>query len=319
MKKARRDIAQEITDAILNQLSKGVIPWQQSWKASTSLPLRHNGQPYNGINVLMLFCTAIEAGYSSPFWMTFAQAKALGGKVRKGERSTPVVYYGVAGGSKSSDTSEESTQEAQPVRRFLRSYPVFNADQIEGLPGRFSPAFEGSAHTDYDSTIQRLLEEMTAGLDLSGGYSETGNIACYRPRLDAIQMPPRTAFDNYCEYAITRAHEMTHATQSAKRLDIDYSDPQKKKKWGDEGYALGELFAELAAAFTGAHLGVQGDYIPASAAYIDNWMTVLKKDKNALLKVSGDAQRAVDYLFKLTSTGSPALSRAKENAEVTAA
>ena len=132
----KRDIYSQVTDQIIAELESGVVPWRKPWSAGhpagpVSRPLRHNSKAYSGINVLMLWMAALDHGFDAPLWMTFKQAKELGGFVRKGEKGSPVVYAGTL-------TKEEETAEGERETReipFLKTYTVFNVAQIEGLPG----------------------------------------------------------------------------------------------------------------------------------------------------------------------------------------
>ena len=134
----RPNPAETITRAIIERLEAGVRPWVQPWTgASISRPLRACGTPYQGINVVWLWMTAQMGGFASPYWMTYLQAQKLGGQVRRGERSTIAVFYK----SYSAEVEDRATGETQQeARRVLKSFPVFNASQVDGLPERFSPA-----------------------------------------------------------------------------------------------------------------------------------------------------------------------------------
>lgn len=136
----KKDIYQTITDRIIADLEKGVRPWMKPWSTENaagriSLPLRANGVPYRGINILMLWSQSIERGYSSPHWMTFKQAKELGAFVKKGEQAAQVVY---ASTLSRTETDEHTGEESERNIPFLKSYAVFNAEQVEGLPERFT-------------------------------------------------------------------------------------------------------------------------------------------------------------------------------------
>jgi antirestriction protein ArdC len=303
-----RDIAQEITDQIIALLEAGgELPWRKPWSSAggAGLPLRHNGEPYRGINTFMLGLKAMSCGYASPYWMSFNQALELGAAVRKGEKSTAVVYYGTARKTASDDAGSDRDEGDEPgggAYRFLRVFAAFNAEQIDGLPGRFFPARDEPPGEGPEpiAPLREIVEAMTAGLGVT--YVEGGDRACYIRALDAIHMPEARRFLSYQHYVATRVHELAHATETPQRLAIDYG----AKVFGNEAYAKGELYAELCAAMVGAHLGFAPGHIEDHAAYVQSWLSVLRGDKRFILKASADAQRGADYLFAAVEAGKAA-------------
>ena len=150
--------ATRITQEIIARLEAGTKPWIKPWRGvPVSRPLRACGIPYRGMNVFWLWMVADMCGYASPFWMTYNQASKLGGQVRKGEKSTIAIFYKSYTKEVEAPDTGETTDEA---RRVLKSYPVFNADQVEGLPERFYPA-AGKAGT---GLARRRRRERRAGL-----------------------------------------------------------------------------------------------------------------------------------------------------------
>jgi antirestriction protein ArdC len=290
-KSSNPDIYTRITNQIVSALEQGVKPWTQPWNAAhaagpVSRPLRHNGQPYAGINVLTLWASSMERHYSAPIWMTFKQALELGGHVRKGEKGSPVVYANTIVRTEEGDNGEDE-ERAIP---FLKAYTVFNIEQIDELPAHYYAAANPSANPD-----ERLVhaEEFFAatGADIRHG----GGSAYYVPSADFIQMPPFETFRDAQAYYATLAHECTHWTRHQSRLDRDLG----RKRFGDEGYAREELVAELGAAFLCADLGLRLEDREDHAAYIGSWLKVLKDDKRAIFSASAHAQRAADFLHGL--------------------
>ena len=248
------------------------------------MPLRHNGQAYRGINVLILWGQAQEVGYAAPYWMTYRQAQVLGGQVRKGEHSTPVVYYGTA----LKDGEGEQGEDGKKLFRFIRTFNVFNAAQIEGLPERFYAERNASA------PVAERIPELEAFVRRTGAdVRHGGGRAFYRKSDDFIQLPEFGAFADAEQYYATLAHELTHWTMHASRLDRDMG----RKRWGDEGYAAEELVAELGAAFVGAELGLRPDHVDDHAAYIAGWLRVLRDDRRFVFIAAAKAQEAADYLL----------------------
>lgn len=285
---ARPDIHARITHTVIAQLEAGVRPWTQPWKTSASArrPLRHDGTPYNGINVVLLWAEAAERGYTRPTWMTFRQALALGAHVRKGERGTMVVYANQIVRTETDDAGEEAERRIP----FLKAYTVFNVDQIEGLPADDdAPAAEA---INLDDRIGRIDAFFRAcGADIRHG----GGSAYYAPGPDLVQMPAFACFRGADDYYATLAHEMTHWTRHPSRLDRDLG----RRRHGDAGYAREELVAELGAAFLCADLGLALEPREDHACYIASWLEVLRNDVRFVVAAAAHAQRAVGWLHGL--------------------
>lgn len=288
----KSDVYERITTRIVAELEQGVRPWLKPWSAEHAAgritrPLRAGGIPYQGINVLMLWAEAVAKGYAAPIWMTFRQAQELGGFVRKGEHGSLVVY---ADRIRRTEVNEETGEEAEHEVPFLKGYTVFNVEQIEGLP----PHFYAVAEPRLDP-VQRIgsTEEFFAatGADIRHG----GAMACYSVAEDRVRMPRFESFRDAESYYATLAHEVTHWTRHEKRLDREFG----RKRWGDEGYAMEELVAELGAAFLSADLDLTPEPREDHAAYIGSWLKVLKNDKRAIFTAASHAQRAADYLHGL--------------------
>ncbi len=249
-------------------------------------PLRHNGQPYKGINILQLWASAEIAGYACPIWLTFQQAKELGGHVKKGEHGSPVVY---ASTFKRTDKTEDG-QETEEEIPFLKEYTVFNVEQCEELP----PHFYALAEPPKEK-IERIehAERFFAGTGAKIEYG--GNRACYLIEADYVRMPPFETFRDSESHAATVAHELTHWTRHPLRLDRDLG----RKRFGDEGYAMEELVAELGSAFLCADLQITPEIREDHAGYIHEWLKVLKDDKRAVFTAASHASKAVDFLHGL--------------------
>jgi antirestriction protein ArdC len=288
----RCDIYTRITDKIVADLEQGVRPWFRPWSVDhaegrITRPLRYNGIRYNGINVIMLWSTAIIKGYTCPHWLTFKQARDLGGNVRRGETGELVVYADRIKRTEIDARGEECEREIP----FLKGYTVFNAEQCEGLPAQYMAKPEMPTLTP----MQRLEEVdrffAATGADIRHG----GTRAYYAEGSDFVQMPPFETFRDAESYAATLAHELTHWTKHDRRLARDMG----RVKWGDEGYAREELVAELGSAFLCADLGITPETREDHAAYIAPWLKVLKDDKRFIFSAASHAQRAADYLHGL--------------------
>lgn len=292
---ARQDVYSRITNQIIEALEQGVKPWTQPWNAAhaaghVSRPLRHNGQPYAGINVLTLWASAMTAHYAAPIWMTFKQAIELGGHVRKGERGSPVVYANTISRTEADEATGDDTQRTIP---FLKAYTVFNVEQVEGLPAHFYAQAEQVRNPD-----ERIADAEAFFAATRADIRHGGDCAYYSPTLDYIQMPMFEAFRDAHSYYATLAHEATHWTRHATRLERDFG----RRKFGDDGYAREELVAELGAAFLCADLGLRLEDRDDHASYIGHWLSVLKDDKRAVFAAAAHAQRAADYLAGFSRT-----------------
>ena len=289
---ARPDVYGRVTDKIIADLEQRVRPWFKPWNTEHTAgriarPLRHNGIPYKGINVVMLWSASIMKGYTCPLWLTFKQALELGGNVRKGETGELVVYADRITRTET-DARGEACEREIP---FLKGYTVFNAEQCDGLPTHYTAKVEAPTLTP----LQRLESSdrffAATGADIRHG----GNRAYYAEGADFVQMPPFETFRDAESYAATLAHELTHWTKHEKRLARDMG----RVKWGDEGYAREELVAELGSAFLCADLGITPEVRDDHAAYIASWLKVLKNDKRFIFSAASQAQRAADYLHGL--------------------
>jgi antirestriction protein ArdC len=289
----RRDIYQSITDRIVAELEKGVRPWHQPWSAShmdgrVTLPLRHNGVAYRGVNIITLWMASLDKGYRAPTWMTFKQAIDLGGGVRKGEKGSLSVYADTITRTEvDGQTGEENPQEIH----YMKGYTVFNVEQIDGLPARYygkpAPRLEPLPRIEHAEAFFAAT-----GADIRHG----GERAYYAIGSDHVQMPPFEAFRDAESYYATLAHESTHWTRHASRLDRSFG----QKRFGDDGYAVEELVAELGAAFLCAGLELAPELREDHASYLDHWLTVLKADKRAIFTAASHAQRAADFLHGVT-------------------
>jgi antirestriction protein ArdC len=285
---ARPDIHTRITNQILAQLEAGVRPWTQPWasNAPVSRPLRHDGTPYSGINILLLWSEAGARGFTSPTWMTFRQALALGAHVRKGERGSTVVYANTLVKTETTDAGDDETTRIP----FLKAYTVFNIDQIEDLPERY--ALQPQPIVNPEDRVANIEAFFRAcGADVRHG----GGMAYYAPGPDVVQMPPFESFRDAESYYATLGHEMTHWTRHPTRLDRDFG----RQRFGDEGYAREELVAELGSAFLCADLGLALEPREDHAAYLASWLQVLRDDKRFIVSAAAHSQRAVAFLHHM--------------------
>lgn len=299
-----QDLCEQVTAAIIAELERGVMPWSKPWAGSGGpvMPRRHAGARYRGINVLILWGAAEAAGYRSPHWMTFKQALEYGACVKKGEKSTRIVFANKVLRSEVNDTGETVEKNFS----FLKAYSVFNAEQIDKLPAQFTvpaPApvtvaggdlKDWAAHAPSVAWFEAIPAEVI----------HRGERAVFIPSQDRIELPPRDVFFSPEAYFSTRAHETIHWTKAEKRLNRDFG----AARFGDEGYAMEELVAELGAAFIMAEIGHQPAIREDHAPYIAVWLKVLKRDSKAILTAAAKASDALDYLewFQPNASGQQA-------------
>jgi antirestriction protein ArdC len=288
----KTDVYQRITDQIVCELEKGVRPWMKPWNAEHAAgritrPLRGNGIPYQGINVLMLWSAAMEKGYAAPVWMTFKQASELKASVRRGEHGSLVVY---ADKIIRAETDAATGEEAERAIPFMKGYTVFNVEQIDGLPEHYYA--KAAPRVD---TVQRIEQAESFFAKTTATIRYGGTMAYYNVSQDFVQMPPFESFRDAESYYATLAHETTHWTRHKSRLDRDFG----RKRFGDEGYAMEELVAELGSAFLSADLDLTPELREDHASYIASWIKVLKGDRRAIFSAASHAQRAADFLHGL--------------------
>lgn len=286
------DVYTRVTDQIIAALENGTKPWEPSWNNGSRtggvMPLRACCIPYKGINILLLWIAAEKAAYQSPTWMTFKQAMELGGCVRKGEKGTGIVYAGAREVERETPTGESETDSIP----FLKSYTVFNREQIDGLPeiAAVAPVNDRFAEPKTPiNAVETFVYAITSKIIFGGSR------AAYIPSTDEIHMPPLDEFTTAEAFYATLAHELIHFTKAKHRLDRSFD----AKRFGDSGYAMEELVAEIGAAYLGAQFGFAPYHIEDHASYLAHWLTVLKNDKRAIFTAASYAQKAVDYLNEM--------------------
>jgi antirestriction protein ArdC len=283
------NVYEVVTTRIIAQLEAGTVPWRRPWPLAANLISR---KAYRGINRLLLgSCDS----YSSPYWLTFKQALALGGNVRKGEHGAMVVFWkdtsAKPGGDDDSETGGADDSETTRRRFILRYYYVFNIEQCEKIPADKIPAAPDGA--DVDAAAEAIAARYLAdgGPELVHG----GARACYSVLADRVQMPARDIFSGTAEYYSTLFHELTHSTGHAKRLARE--ELGKMAAFGETDYAAEELTAELGSAMLCSVAGVEPQAVQDNqAAYIAGWLQALRNDPRAVVTAASRAQRAADYI-----------------------
>ena len=286
--KPRRDVYQEVTDQILAALDAGTVPWRNPITLAGGLPRNLlSRKAYRGVNVFLLTMAAMARGYSSPWWLTFRQALARGGAVRKGERATQVVFWKLLEREEQNDAGEVETTKL-PVLRF---YSVFNSDQCDGLdlPQREAVVREHEPVPECERIVREY--QGRGGPRVING----GSRAVYDYLTDLVTLPYPRHFESAEEYHGTLLHELAHSTGHPSRLARRKSG--ELYAFGSVPYGREELVAECAAAFVSAEAGIGPRVIANQAAYIAGWKRTIRADKRVVVLAAAAGQRAADLIL----------------------
>jgi antirestriction protein ArdC len=288
----RNRLVPTITDQIIAMLDRVTTEFRLPWYSPARNMMRPvniaSNKAYRGVNILALWATAHEKGYSSGTWGTYRQWAEAGAQVRKGEKSAYIVFY-----KELTVASEDGDGDETDTRHFARAMPVFAAEQVDGWT---APKVDAPP-----PPIMTPIEQAEAFVAATGvSVTHGGDRAFYRPSTDSIQLPPREAFigsptSTPAEaYYSTALHELTHWTSHESRCNR-----QLGKRFGDDAYAMEELVAELGAAFLCADLGITAEPRVDHAQYLNHWLTVMKADKKAIFTAASKASDATAFLAAL--------------------
>jgi len=289
---AKLDIYQAVTDRILAMLDQGTVPWRH--------PIKHRGgagdgfpknldsnRAYRGVNVFLLAVTSWMKGYESDYWLTYKQAQKRGGQVRRGEKSSLVVFW------KQHNVKDKETGEDKKVP-VIRHYNVFNAEQCEGIEAPDAIVPDDTEPFEPIDAAERIV----TGYRNAPVIEHGGGQAFYRPADDKVRIAEPGRFESREAYYATLFHELTHSTGHKSRLDRGLGS--RLSVFGSADYSKEELVAEMGAAFLAAASAISPPTIEQSAAYIDGWRKKLKGDKKLVVQASGAAQRAADLILGVT-------------------
>jgi antirestriction protein ArdC len=279
-----------VTNQILEALSEGVVPWRKPWSSIDGGTHRNgiSNKPYRGLNPFILDIKSMRMGYSDPRWVTYKQSTTLGGKVTRGEKGTPIMFWKKL--DPKASAIEEAESDGKPMPKgamMLRVYYVFNVEQCEGL--KLKPLVK--AEDTFDGIA--MAAAIVAGYH-GPKVSHGGDRAFYAPRMDAVRLPEPSSFVSADAYYGTAFHELTHSTGHPDRLgrfDLDSTLPS----FGSEDYSKEELVAEFGAAFLCNASGITST-LPQSASYIENWANVIRKDSKLIIHAAAQAQKAADLI-----------------------
>ncbi len=291
----RQDVYQMITDIILEKLEQGVIPWKQRWSTQGPAANYLTMKPYQGINALLL--NSIDFAY--PYFLTFKQTQQLGGKVKKGVKSLPVVYwqwyyYHQETARRLTEEEAKALPDNEVERKaFLRYYRVFNIQDTEGI--KFNLPSQNTLILNDEEKLLKGFQPLSTMPKPVATRTESST-PFYHPKRDYINMPPMTDFQSTEAYFQVLYHEITHATGHRKRLNRNgITEPQHFGSWN---YSQEELVAEMGASFLSNIIGLQTEAeLTDAASYIQGWLRVLRNDKRFVVEAAQHAQKAVDYIM----------------------
>jgi antirestriction protein ArdC len=269
-----------VTEKIIKQLESGVAPWRKPWTCQTPVNLLTQKE-YRGLNVF----TLASQGFPSRFWLTYNQATKLGGRIRKGEKSSPVIFWNI--GDEQETTAQDGAKETS--RPFLlRYYSVFNLSQAEGIDIPASLLQETRTNDPIET-----CEQIVTNMPVPPAFEQSDK-AWYSPTNDVVGRPARGLFHSSEEYYATEFHELAHSTGHAKRLRRENFD--NPVSFGSESYSKEELIAEMTSAMLCGIAGIEQRILENSAAYLKTWITRLKSDSRLLVSAASQAQKAADFI-----------------------
>jgi antirestriction protein ArdC len=282
--KSKVDVYQIVTNQIIEMLEQGTIPWSRPWQLHCPMNLVSK-KAYRGINVFLLDYSTRQQGYSRPYWISYKQAQQLGGQVRKGEKSTIVVFWKFIAVKERDENGETKAKEVP----FLRYYRVFNVEQCDIPDGKIPQ----TSKLDFNPVDQ--AEEIIANMPNRPGIKFDGNNRAFYSRItDSVHLPPKERFKIESGYYSTALHELIHSTGHPSRLNR--KTLTESHSFGDHNYSQEELIAEMGSAFLCGTCGIERT-IDNSAAYIQSWLKALKNDKRMVVRASSQAQKAADYIL----------------------
>ncbi len=294
----KTDIYAKVTDRLIELLENGDSAYTRPWASVTASGLPVNlasKKAYRGINTLILWGEALDKGYSSNVWGTYAQWAERGAQVRKGEKSACVVFWKFFDAKGSGESQEDSSEETVNRGCIARAYHVFNVSQVDNAPADIVSVPVPSFTTDRIPALEAFVSATGAKVANDGGSR-----AFYRPGTDSVHMPAISLFPEVWGYYSTLMHELTHWTGHESRLD---RKKEMGRRFGDANYAMEELVAELGSAYLCATLGLSPESPREDhAGYLASWLKVLKSDKRAIFTAASKAQAASDYLHAFSAS-----------------
>ena len=285
---AKSNVFDIVTQQIIDALERGTVPWRKEWDSTAFQTPRNltTAKPYQGINFFLLAMAGER--FSSPFWLTYRQARERAGQVRKGEKGAPIFFWKICDRGDQDDETGPDTEKSS--RRFVaRYYTVFNVEQCDGIE------YPRAQPTSRDNPPVERCDQLVAGYAAGPEIRHGGQIASYSPIGDVVRMPERNAFHTPEAYYSTLFHELTHSTGHPQRL-ARFTPDEAPPPFGTPDYSREELVAELGSAFLSAQAGISNVTLENSAAYIAGWLRVLKTDRRAVVFAAAAARKAANLI-----------------------
>ena len=278
-----------ITERLLKEIDKGTLPWHKPWKSALGEEPANliSKKPYHGINRFLLS----QMSFARPYFLTYNQATALGGQVKKGEHGIPVIFWKT--GTYTATESDGSTHDEKSF--LLRYYTVFNIDQCSGIESKIPPINPLPVDTGIDplASAEKIVEHFNTRPTIT---HVRGDRAYYTPSSDRVTLPETNQFHSQAEYYSTLFHELTHSTGHTSRLNRP--TVAGASSFGSHNYSKEELVAEMGAAFLCGEAGIENEAaLKNSASYLDGWRKKLKTDSKVVIQAAAQAQKAADYIL----------------------
>jgi antirestriction protein ArdC len=278
------DVYQIVTDKIISLLESGTVPWRKPWSAGSGMPKNLvSKKEYRGVNIFILSAMP----YSSQYWFTYKQATDLGGNVKRGEKSTPVIFWKLLN---KHNTDQDDDTKATGKIPMLRMYHLFSAEQCENIP--IPPDPEETVNPF--SPIEKC-EQILSGYKDRPNIHYGGNRAFYRPSEDRVQMPHEYTFNTSAGFYHVLFHELSHSTGHKSRLAR--KEVMERNEFRSEDYSSEEICSDLSASMLAGVAGISNETIELSSSYINGWLSVLRSDKKAIIVASARAQASADHIL----------------------
>jgi len=292
----KKDIFQKVTDIVIEHLEQGEIMWKMPWCKFGQPKNYKTGLEYSGFIRFFLNMSMYFNNYKTPYFLTFKQAKDMGGNVKKGEKGQPIVYWAGQRIAKEVEVEKNGKKVKEKTytetsKRFPCGHTVFNLDQIEGIE---IPDIEEKIRTETQiiASCEKIIEEMPKKPEI-----EThGEEAYYSPLFDRVNMPPISRFRSNEGYYQVLFHELGHSTGHQSRLNRK-EVAEASINFGSSDYSKEELVAEMTSAFLSGYCGIILDNFKNSSAYIQGWLKALNNDKSLLVSSASRAEKAANFIL----------------------
>lgn len=279
-----KKICKMVTDRLIAEMEKGIIPWNKPWHGSAGAISHTTGKPYSLLNQFLLCNRKGE-------YITFNQCKAEGGKVKKGAHGVPVVFWKQY---KITET-DENGETKEKLIPLLKYYTVFHIDDCEGITPKWDVETD-RPHADPIKEAEAIVDHYVDREELRIDRAEVTDKAFYSPSRDYISVPCIEQYTETAEYYSTLFHEMTHSTGHKSRLNR-FTGNAAAAAFGSEEYSKEELIAEIGAASLINYCGIESNSsFRNSAAYLQSWMKALRDDPTMIVAAAGKAEKAFNYI-----------------------